>query len=329
MTRISDAYTASAALQTLNEEQRFDKARLRLRKRRNALFRAMQRRELERAQQLRTRALAKRGIKKFTAKKPSKPHAHAQPHAAHHKLPPRREHVHPHRHLVERRERDQGQGRQQGGDNSDQQQQQQRDEQEQQQRRSHDEQQQVGELGGRKLGIRASTRMAAKPGAEAVITPSLTSIQEAVAQCRNPEQTEEVLLQAYFAHSTQVFDKANSVPSPPPASPETQTDRQRRNLLLPLKLLLPGNPLLHKRSSDNPQSNQKAVERNEALQRVVSLSPPVDKPSAGAKRGHFTEEMLRVDKDLLEALGSHDVSPVVDFDRIKAYLSERSAASAA
>jgi hypothetical protein len=327
MTRISDAYTASASLQTLNEEQRLDKARLRLRKRRNALFRAMQRRELERAQQLRTRALAKRGIKKFTAKKPSKPHAH--PHAVHHKLPSRREHVHPHQHLVERRERDREQGRQQGGDDSNQQQQQQGDEQEQQKRRSREEQQQGVELGSRKPGIRASTRMAARPGAEAAVTPSPTSIQEAVGRCRNPEQAEEVLVQAYFARSTEVFDKAGRVPSPPPRSPETQTDRQRRNLLLPLKLLLPGNPLLHRRGSGNPQSNKKAVERNEALQRVVSLSPPVDKPSAGAKRGHFTEESLRVDKDLLEALSSHDVSPVVEFDRIKAYLSERSAASAA
>jgi hypothetical protein len=150
-----------------------------------------------------------------------------------------------------------------------------------------------------------------------------------VARCRNPEQVEEVLLQAYFAHSINVFDKADSVPSPPPTAPETQTNRQRRNLLLPLKLFLPGNPLLHKRSAESAPSNKKAVERNEALQRVISLSPPVDTPSAGAKRGHFTEELLRVDKDLLEALGRHDVSPVVEFDRIKAYLSERSAANPA
>jgi hypothetical protein len=320
MTRVSDAYTAATALQTLNEEQRLDKARLRLRKRRNALFRATQRRELERAQQLRTRALAKRGIKKFTAKKPSKPHAQAHPHAGHHKLPSRREHVHPHQHLVERRERDQGQGRQQGGDNPNQQQQ--GEQQEREDRRSREEQQQGVELGNRKQGIRASARMTSKAGAEAPVKPTPTSIQEAVAKCGNPEQAEEVLLQRYFDHSMKVFDAANNAPSLSPTPPDALTDQQRRNLLGPLKLLLPGNPLLH-------LAGHRAIERNEALRAVAALSPPVDKPSAGATRGHFTDELLRVDHDLLKALSSHGLSPVVDFDRVKNYLSERSTPSAA
>ena len=300
---------------------------MRLRKRRNAVFRASQRRELERAQQLRTRAMAKRGIKKFSAKKPTKPHTQAHPHAAHHKLPSKREHIHPHHHLVERREGDQGQGRQQGGGDPNQQQQQ-GEQQERQDRRAREEQQQDVELGSRKPRIRASARLTTKADAHAAdaVKPSPTSIQEAVAKCRNPEQAEEVLLQRYFDDSMKVFDEADRLPSPPPTLPETQTAEQRRNLLRPLKLFLPGNPLLHRRSPENVQSIQKAIEQNEALRRVVSLSPSIDQPSARARRANFTEELLRVDNDLLEALRRYNIAPVVDFDRIKPYLSERTSA---
>ena len=329
MTRITDAYTAAATLQTLNDEQRLDKARLRLRKRRNALFRASQRRELERAQQLRTRALAKRGIKKFSAKKPAKQHAQAHPHAAHHKLPSRREHIHPHHHLVERRERDQGQGRQQGGNDSNQQQQQ-GEQQEREQGRSRDEEQQqiARVLGAGKAGQQAPMRITAARNttalAETAVKPQPGEIQALVAGYADPAQAEDAARQAYFDACTSAWKEANQgIPSAPHPA-EGLNDAQRRNLLLPLLLLHP------------EQRLQENIDRLKSIQSVARLSPPIDKvqgkgsanPSASLTTRKFTENVRAAEVDLLSAYVANGISPATSFDDVKKHLHQTFSADA-
>jgi hypothetical protein len=330
MTRVSDAYTAAASLQTLNEEQRFDKARLRLRKRRNALFRAAQRRELEHAQQLRTRALAKRGIKKFAPKKPTKLHAHAHPHAAHHKLPLRREHVHPHHHLVERRERDQGQGRQQGESDSNQQQQGEQQEREQDRSRDEKRRQAPGVSGVRKGVDRAPMRITAATNASALtaaaLKPQPNAIQALVAQHGDPAHAEDAARLAYFNACAAAWKEANQG-LPSPAHPaEGFNDIQRLNVLLPLVLLHP-----EQRLSAN-------IDRLKAIQSVASLSPPINKAeSEGKSNVHaptsfaskkFAERIRAAQIDLLTAYDTRGISPQTTFDHALDYLRAMSASDA-
>jgi hypothetical protein len=330
MTRITDGYTAAATLQTLNEEQRLDKARLRLRKRRNALFRAAQRRELERAQQLRTRALAKRGIKKFSAKKPAKPHAQAHPHAAHHKLPLRREHIDPHRHLVARREPDQGQGRQQGGNDSNQQQQQGGEQQEREQGQSRDEEQQriTGARGANKAGERAPMRITAARTAtalaETAVKPRPGEIQALVAGYGNPAQAEDAARQAYFNACSAACNEANQGLPSPPHPAEGLNDVQRRNLLLPLLLLHP------------EQRLEDVLGRLARIESVARRSPPIDKadgtgnanPSASRATKKFAESVRAAQIELLTAYAANGISPTTGFDEVKKHLHQTYPANA-
>lgn len=321
MTRITQSYVQPTIAQDANFERlRQRKVRLRLSRRRQMVFRALQKSDMEHARLLREKMLAGRGIAKFS--KHPKIHAHLLRQLGHHPLSSARrraEHQaqteHAHR-RVERREQGRDQGGQQGGGDSNDRQQQGEQQEQSNGRSNDDEQAQSAEGVCVDGGARARARISAAAAAPAEIKPPPIGIQQVVAECTDAEHAVEAARLRYFDGCTAIWRETSQAAPSPTTSVEGLTDGQRRNLLLPLVLLSGGHPATGRQRED-------ALDRNDAIRRITSQPPAIDKGirPAATWNVRFAEKIreLRADHDL--ALHSQDVIAHTDFDHVKEYLS--------